>query len=64
MSVLKVFGKIDFHYAGEITHPSCMLALLRKAYTGAVTLKVKGDHVNFSIRLYNASKSPSFGCQS
>ena len=22
ISVLKVFGKIDFHYAGEVTHPS------------------------------------------
>ena len=21
ISVLKVFGKIDFHYAGEVTHP-------------------------------------------
>ena len=23
ISVLKVFGKIDFHYAGEVTHPTC-----------------------------------------
>ena len=22
ISVLKVFGKINFHYAGEVTHPS------------------------------------------
>ena len=22
ISVLKVFGKIDFHYAGEVTHPN------------------------------------------
>ena len=23
ISVLKVFGKIDFHYVGEVTHPTC-----------------------------------------
>ena len=23
ISVLKVFGKIDFHYSGEVTHPNC-----------------------------------------
>ena len=31
ISVLKVFGKIDFHYAGEITHPNeeCAIEWLR-----------------------------------
>ena len=23
--VLKVFGKIDFHYSGEVTHPTMVL---------------------------------------
>ena len=23
ISFFKVFGKIDFHYSGEVTHPTC-----------------------------------------
>ena len=28
ISVLKVFGKIDFHYSGEVTHPSSSLCVV------------------------------------
>ena len=29
ISVLKLFGKIDFHYAGEVTHPNCVYVCWR-----------------------------------
>ena len=32
ISVLKVFGKIDFHYAGEVTHPTFELGSLDAAF--------------------------------
>ena len=37
ISVFKVFGKIDFHYSGEVTHPTCIAGQI-KAGSGLDTV--------------------------
>ena len=67
ISVLKVFGKIDFHYSGEVTHPSANRSAVAYAY---IYLKmvdprimIKPGHVTISrgVRVHGSIRHACTG---
>ena len=50
ISVFNVFGKIDLHYAGEVTHPSCNNRELTRAHELLIVLSVNSMvHISDSV---------------